>query len=236
MASRRGTPAAQPNGLSPPRPVLNRSLTPELLDSLPPECADAAHSRRDLKLFNHVMGNPAWLRRTLPHVVKRNERVLELGAGTGEVAHSLRDLGLDWSGLDLVARPVHWPQVWTWHQTDLRHFAQWENYPVVVANLVLHHLTDADLGDLGRQLDRHARVVLACEPTRRRRWQWVFRGVCSLIRANHVSRHDGHVSIAAGFLGSELPALLGLSSQRWAWSATTSARGVYRLVAWRTEP
>ncbi|MBL9190835.1 MAG: hypothetical protein JNJ82_00675 [Opitutaceae bacterium] len=214
----------------------NRCLTPELLDSLPPECADAAHSRRDLKLFNHVMGNPAWLRRTLPQVVRKNERVLELGAGTGEVALALGDLGLGWSGLDLVARPGRWPVSWDWHQADLRHFSQWENYPVVVANLVLHHLTDADLMALGRQLDGHARVLVACEPTRRRRWQWVFRGVCSLIRANHVSRHDGHVSIAAGFRGSELPALLGLSPRRWAWSASTSVRGVYRLVAQRIEP
>lgn len=220
----------------PPRFVLNRCLTPELLDSLSPECAEAAHSRRDLKLFNRVMGNPAWLRRTLPRVVRQRERVLEVGAGTGEVGLALSGLGLDWSGLDLVARPALWPASWGWHQSDIRTFSGWERYPVVVANLMLHHLENADLVAVGRQIDRHARAVVACEPARQRRWQWVFRGVCSLIRANHISRHDGHVSIAAGFRGAELPELLGLSPRRWRWTTTISARGVYRLVAQRIEP
>ena len=41
-------------------------LTPELLDSLPPDSPAARHSRRDLRLFNRVLGADYWWRTTLP--------------------------------------------------------------------------------------------------------------------------------------------------------------------------
>jgi hypothetical protein len=63
----------------------------------------------------------------------------------------------------------------------------------------------------------------------------MFRLFAPLIGANHVSRHDANVSIAAGFRGDELPGLLGLEPERWTWRCTTTLLGAYHLIAWRRE-
>jgi hypothetical protein len=55
------------------------------------------------------------------------------------------------------------------------------------------------------------------------------------MRANHVSRHDGHVSIAAGFIDNELPHQLGLPAARWTWQVHTTFFGAYRVVAHRRD-
>ena len=82
-------------------------------------------------------------------------------------------------------------------------------------------------------LAANARLIVACEPVRRRHFQWLFAALCALVGANHVSRHDGRVSIEAGFLGDELPALLGLDPKVWHWRVTTTGRGMYQMVAER---
>lgn len=211
-----------------------RTLKPELLDALPPENLDAIHSRRDLRRFNRAMGNPAWFRDTLPQLIQPHERVLELGAGTGELREFLPDSRhLRWDGLDLAPRPPQWPRTDQWHQLDVRKFAGWADYPVVIANLFFHHLDDQDLAVLGQQLRQHARVLICSEPARGRRWQWLFRAVCLCVGANHVSRHDGHVSIAAGFRGDELSRIFGVNSTPWRCQLSVSPRGVYRMVAIR---
>jgi hypothetical protein len=48
-----------------------------------------------------------------------------------------------------------------------------------------------------------------------------------------VTRHDGRVSIAAGFRGDELAERLGLSARRWHWRSRGTLRGAHALVAWR---
>ena len=71
-----------------------RTIQPELLDTLPPENPDALHSRRDLRLINTFMGNHRWLERALKRNARADERILEIGAGTGELARRLRSAGL----------------------------------------------------------------------------------------------------------------------------------------------
>ena len=79
----------------------------------------------------------------------------------------------------------------------------------MVGNLIFHQFSGPDLAHLGDTLRRSARVIVACEPLRRRISQLLYRSFAPLFGANHVSLHDAHVSIAAGFRGHELPALLG---------------------------
>ena len=125
--------------------MVSRILRPELLDSLPPEDRDAIHSRRDLRHFNRALGNPAWFRKQLSLIVRPGERVLELGAGTGELRQSVPSHVFQWDGLDLAPRPNGWPATALWFQTDVRDFRGWDSYDVVIANLFLHHLDDAAL-------------------------------------------------------------------------------------------
>jgi hypothetical protein len=104
---------------------------------------------------------------------------------------------------------------------------------VIYGNLIFHQFSDAELALLGEKLRQRARVIAACEPVRRRASQFLFRTIAPLLGANHVSLHDGHVSIAAGFCGDELACALGLSADRWNVRCTTTWLGVYRMLAVR---
>lgn len=212
-----------------------RTLQPELLDSLPHDHPDALHSRRDLRLINQLMGNYRWVMRTLRRRLRNGERVLELGAGHGELGRRLHWLGVPSDGLDVVARPLRWPRERAWHVADLRQFEGYASYDAVVANLILHQFSDADLAALGERLNRspRLRLLVANEPLRSRRGQWLFSIISPLLGMGHVTRHDARVSIAAGFLGEELPRLLGLDAGQWTWRCTTISRGGYRMIATR---
>jgi SAM-dependent methyltransferase len=212
---------------------MERDLKPELLDSLPPTHPDALHNRRDLWLTNQILGNYRWLVRTLPPLVRRSEIALELGAGTGELASRLARRGVAVDGLDLWPRPPSWPAARAWHVADIRTFTGYSDYEVIFGNLIFHQFSDAELALLGAKLRHHARVVVACEPCRRRFSQMMYRAVGPWFGANHVSLHDAHVSIAAGFRRDELPRALGFTSPEWSVSCSTTMFGLYRMVATR---
>jgi hypothetical protein len=210
-----------------------RACQPEILDSLPHDHPDAIHNRRDLRIINRIMGNRGWFERTLPRLLLPGDRVLELGAGMGEMGLALIERGIPVDGLDLWPRPRAWPAGREWHRADLRAFTGYGAYPVVIANLILHQFTEGDLSRLGAELRRSARVILACEPERRRASQVLMAAVGPLLGANHVTLHDARVSIAAGFRGDELPRFLGLDPADWLSSCRTKATGALRMVAVR---
>ncbi|HZL45488.1 MAG TPA: hypothetical protein VFC28_04615 [Opitutaceae bacterium] len=210
-----------------------RIVQAELLDSLSHDHPDARRNRRDLRVINALMGNYRWLARTLAAHARPDELILEVGAGTGELALQLRSQGWQVDGLDTWPRPAAWPASARWHRTDLRTFTGFDAYDVVYGNLIFHQFTAAELAAVGHGLQSHARLLVACEPERRQKSQRLFRVIAPLLGANHISRHDGHVSIAAGFQRDELPHLLGLEAARWAWRCSTTAFGANRMVAWR---
>ena len=86
--------------ISTPCPVTSRIVQTELLDSLPHDHPDARRSRRDLCVINTLMGNHRWLARTLAACAAPGEAILEVGAGTGELALHLRRRGWHVDGLD----------------------------------------------------------------------------------------------------------------------------------------
>lgn len=213
---------------------MQRTLQPELLDSLPPDHPDALQNRRDLRLTNLVIGNYRWLKRCVPPLLREPETLLEIGAGTGELGIRLAQAGARVAGLDLWPRPAAWPAGAPWHREDLRTFAGYPEYPVIIGNLIFHQFSDAELGALGARLQR-ARVIVACEPFRRRISQVLYRAFAPLFGANHVSLHDAHVSIAAGFRGDELPQRLGLDPREWRIQCQSTLLGTYRMIAVRRE-
>ncbi len=215
---------------------MERRLAPEILDLLPPGHSDAQHSRRDLRLTNRIMGNWRWFEQSLPTRLRPGESVLEIGAGTGELGRQLQGANLAVDGLDLWPRPSGWPDGRRWHQTRAEEFSEWERYPVVIGNLIFHQFDHETLLRLGTHLERHCRMILACEPLRRRSSQWLFAAAARVFGANHVTRHDARVSIAAGFRGDELPRLLGLTPSHWQWQVQPTALGAYRIIARRTAP
>lgn len=213
-------------------PLLPRRVEPEILDTLPPEDREAQRSRRDLRLINAAMRNRSWFGRTLAERLRPDDRVLELGPGDSRL-HAIAPASVRWDGIDRLPRPAAWPSAAQWHREDILTFTGWRDYTVIVANLVLHHFAATELETIGARLAPHARLLLACEPARRRRLQPLFAWFCRGIGASAVTRHDGRVSIEAGFLGNELPDLLGLMRPEWTCEARIAGFGAYRLIAQR---
>jgi hypothetical protein len=212
---------------------MERVLTPELLDSLPPTSPEAVRSRRDLVRVNHIMGNPAWFTRTTPPLARPGENALELGAGDGALSLTLRAAGLATDALDRFPAPAAWPAAVRWHVADLRTFDRWVEYPIVVGNLILHHLDASALAALGTQLNQTARVLVFNEPLRHCRASVLWTFAAPLGGASPITRHDGRVSIEAGFCADELSRSLGLAPARWDCRVTTTFLGAYRLIAVR---
>jgi 2-polyprenyl-3-methyl-5-hydroxy-6-metoxy-1,4-benzoquinol methylase len=179
------------------------------------------------------MGTHRWTERTLAAILRPGERVLEIGAGTGELCLRLAARGIVADGLDLCPRPAGWPSHLAWHQADLRSFDGYAAYQAVVANLILHHLTGGELAALGRTLGSGPRVVCACEPARRRINQGFFAILGPILGADPVTRHDARVSIAAGFVRDELPCALGLVGGPWEVRCGRNLAGAYHMIAIR---
>lgn len=200
---------------------MERRVEPELLDELPKEDPRAQRSRKDLRLINFLMGNERWI---LRHVGK--ERIIELGAGSGDLTRKLQKRG-QVTGLDLQKAPDDLRD--HWHAGDLLETLPEIHGEVVVANLILHHFQDEELARLGTLLKKRKRLIIV-EPWRSRLTLAEAYSLYPLI--NDVTRHDMIISIRAGFRKGELSQLFNLGPE-WQWREEVSCLGAIRLLAWR---
>lgn len=215
---------------------MQRTVQPEILDSLPSCNIDAIASRRDLLKINFLMGNYRWIQSKIrSQAAPQPKRYLEIGAGDGALARRLME-GLPsgaYDALDFSSQPRAWPEESKWISADLLQFGEYESYHTLIANLILHHFEADDLEKLGKGIRASGiRRIIACEPCRRSFHKWQLRSG-KLIGFNYVTLHDGCVSVDAGFRGDELPQLLGLSKSDWTWQTKETLMGAYRMVAER---
>jgi hypothetical protein len=215
--------------------AFSRQVLPELLDTLPHDDPAAVGSREELYLINQIMGNHRWICHTLQERELNSERILELGAGDGSLAQYAWSKGIvssaQWSALDLAPAPIDWPVDAEWHQRDLFAGPPLPDAGIIVANLFLHHFENDQLRKLGGLLPETCRLLVACEPARRRLHSLQGHALSALIDLSPVTHHDMLVSIRAGFIRNELPVALGL--QGWQTDVSVTALGAYHFTAWR---
>jgi hypothetical protein len=200
---------------------MKRIVQPEILDTLPPGDPRALRSRRDLRRINSWMSNPS----IVADAVKNNldgrapKQITEIGAGDGDfllrvaqkmnspdVSATLLDLQknipaetlaafskLGWRAEAIIADVFDWPQTSNVGE-------------IVIANLFLHHFTEAQLAKLFGTIAKRARLFVAVEP-RRAPATVFFSRLLWVIGCNDVTRHDAAISVRAGFSGEELSAL-----------------------------
>ena len=197
-----------------------RSVTPELLDTLPAGDPRAIRSRRDLVLVNALMGNARAMAAALR--AGKPRRIAELGGGSGRVlanvAQGLRVRGpVEAAIVDLnpcvddVARKRFARMEWRVAAVRSDVFAWLDAQPdgaydAMVANLFLHHFDDAALRRMLGLIARKSRAFVACEPLRTRFAERAAH-LLPLLGCNEVTRHDAVVSVRAGFIGREISAL-----------------------------
>ena len=157
-----------------------RSLQAELVDELPPEHPDAIKTRRDLRRINTLMGHTGILARALDSVAPagREVRVIEIGAGDGELflrvaqqlASKSRSADVTFVDLQDLLRDETKAAFAAlgWRVRSVKSdVLQWlsdsagENGNVIIANLFLHHFSDAQLANLFSLAARQSRALIA---------------------------------------------------------------------------
>ena len=191
-----------------------RKLTPELLDHLP--------------RINFFMGNERWITSMIPESTRH---ITEIGAGDGHLLSHLaaKHPQAEITAYDLAPRPAHLPLSVKWTQGDLFTQAPPAHGGTLIANLFLHHFTDAQLAELGAWM-RGFDTLLINEPLRAR--LPLFLGKLATPFVHPITRHDMRVSIEAGFQKGELPAALGLGHRV---RESVSWRGSIRILAERSK-
>jgi ubiquinone/menaquinone biosynthesis C-methylase UbiE len=201
--------------------VMKRRVEAELLDVLPADDRRAIRSRRDLRRVNAWMGNHTIMAHALQlaGADRPPKEVVELGAGDGNfllrVAQKIAPRWPDVKVTLLDRRNAVAPQTLAafaalgWRaEVAVADVFEWRpaRADLIVANLFLHHFTDARLRELLRLIAEGAGWFVAIEP-HRFALPWLCGQMLWFIGASGVTRHDGVASIAAGFVRQEISAL-----------------------------
>jgi len=211
----------------------SRVVKPEILDHLAPDDPTAQRSRRDLQRINWMMDNEVRIINAVHSYQTSAEKgIVEIGAGDGTLMNRLAEKfpTAPLSAYDLAPRPEPLAKRVDWHRGDILASTNDISGGVLIANLFLHHFEPPALIQLG-QLCGGFEVLVFNEPNRARLSHII--GLLSGLFFNHVTRHDMHVSIKAGFQTGELQELLGLNLRRWQIRETSSWRGTRTVLAGR---
>jgi len=221
---------------------MNRIVLPELLDVLPPGDLSALRSRRDLRRLNAWMGHSKIMADALQAGALNAgmQELVELGSGDGHFLLSVvARLNGRWSGTRAVLvdrlsvsdpRTLERFSRLGWAvSAKVAEAAAWlrQAPPVssrtIVSNLFFHQFHPEQLAEMLRFAAASATRVIALEPRR----AWLPR-LCGrllwVIGCGPVTRHDAHISIRAGFAGTELSALW---PDKKNWTLTEQPAGLF---------
>jgi len=219
--------------------AMARRVEPEWLDTLAPEDARAARSRRDLARVNALMGNAGIVAGALRDLAPGALRLAELGAGDGRFTarwiarlegRTGRVVLVDRAPcVDAQARRAIESRGWE-VQVARADVFEWltmadPGFDAICANLFLHHFDDASLARLLAGVSQRTRRFVACEP-RRSAFALAGSRLLGLLGCNDVTRHDAVLSVRAGFSGGEISTLW-RTATRDGWSLHEGARALF---------
>ncbi len=221
---------------------MERCVEPELLDALVPDDPRAVGSRRDLQKVNASMGNGRILVHGLRSALKHPgpSRIVEIGAGDGCFALGIaRRLARGGKPAEFVlvdrlnAMPsearAEFERLGGTVKFLVADVFDWLREPpakpcdAIVANLFLHHFSEAQLTALFQQVSLRTGLFIAVEP-RRSQWCLRFSQWLWVLGCNQVTRHDAQVSVRAGFAGRELSRLWPVTP---GWNLEERAAGLF---------
>jgi hypothetical protein len=179
------------------------------------------------------MGNESWILKTIrqfPEAAAKS--ICELGAGDGTLSEKL---AMEFprvrvTAYDLAPRPRNLDSRVHWSRGDIFETSRDLRGGILVANLFLHHFEGASLERLG-EICEGFEVVVFNEPSRDSVSHFLGHLLDPFV--NHVTRHDMHVSIDAGFLPGELASLMGLSVKHWQIQEDSTWRGAVHMLGCR---
>jgi len=202
----------------------SRVLSPELLDSLPPDDPGAQASRRDLRRLHPLLGQiglwTSWFSEKYPG--RPPSSLADLGTGDGSLLGTvlLRAYPNGGNGTRIFfvdrqpvvpettlthLRRCHWlPTVVT--DDVLNWVKKAPPFSAALTNLFLHHLDEPGIRRLFSALAEKTESFAGAEPRRTVLARWGARALL-LLGCHSVTRHDARVSVKAGFKGKELSAL-----------------------------
>ncbi len=223
------------------RSLAIRTIEPEILDELPANDPRAIASRKDLRRLNYWLNHHRIIKQSIltsfPADLPRS--IVEVGSGDGHF--TLQTLMyLDEARPIPDTRDVYLVDRQTTMRNDLSgefesmgwkaHSIQadifdWlpkqKAFDCIIANLFLHHFQPEELVGLFKLIADRTSVFVACEP---RRCRTALYGGYLLLYAtcSSITRHDGIISIRAGFRDKEL-------SQLWpqrGWTLREQSAGI----------
>jgi len=221
---------------------MKRTVVPELLDSDAGNAAEIAGSLADLRMINRWFGSASAFSKLMERVVKvsgkRQLSLLDVGAGSGDIANAARS-ELSCSGVEISVTlldrsPLHMTNS---SQATIAGDAlalpfRDSSFDVVGCSTLAHHLEPNQLVEFANSALRVARVAFVINDLRRHpaHLALVYAGF-PLFRSR-LTRHDGPASVRRAYTPEEMRELLQQTSAK---RVELSTHYLYRLgaIAWK---
>jgi hypothetical protein len=226
-----------------------RQLESEILDGLAEDDPAAQKSRRDLARINRIMDSAGLIFSALDKYRLIPRRIIELGAGDGILMLRLaQKYSHIWGDVHLTL--LDRQRLVTAKTQDAFHRLGWtteilcvdvmdwvncsatEHWDIGIANLFIHHFSEAQITALFNAIGTCTDFFIACEP-RRARLPLCASRLVGLIGANEVTREDAVLSVRAGFFAHELSALWPHKACEWQLEEELAGLFSHRFVASR---
>ena len=223
-----------------------RSAEKELMDDLALDDAALTRNLQELEAVNHWLGARTTLIRALDEVCRRDPRLLDgrtvtiadLGCGGGDLLRAVHEwadakpLAVELVGIDAnpfmvrhaAERSRAFSEIRFETANVLSDAFKTMRFDIVCLNTFCHHLSDADLIKLLKQLETQTASAIIVNDLHR---HWVaylsIKWISRLLDFSYLAKHDGPLSVLRAFRKRELIDLIELADFdryriRWRWA------------------